>query len=100
MNRITEDIVSKRLEHEKDETAISPLLEKRYEAIASMNECVQREVENLLEAIRAGRLDVRIDLNGICGENKKVFRRLNEMLDVGLGPLGIMAVCAEILSKI
>ncbi|MDY6967059.1 MAG: hypothetical protein SVR08_00185 [Spirochaetota bacterium] len=100
MSNIAENIVFKSLENKEDETAINPLLEKHYEVISSANRRMLREVENLLEAIRAGRLDVRIDLNGICGENIKHLQYLNEMLDKGLGPLSVMAVCAEILSNI
>jgi methyl-accepting chemotaxis protein len=57
------------------------------------------DIKMLIEGALAGRLDVRADAEKYPGENGKMIRGINEMLDAYIGPINVSAEYIDRISK-
>lgn len=64
-----------------------------------VNTAVVEEVRTLVDAIKAGRLDVRADLSGTSGTEREILEGINEMLDAVINPLNVTAEYIDRISK-
>ncbi len=56
---------------------------------AGVSSAVFNEIWNLVDAIKAGKLDNRANLRNINGADKELLEGINEMLDAVIGPLNL-----------
>jgi methyl-accepting chemotaxis protein len=66
----------------------SKALEKKTSRSNSDSQVVLAEITRLAEASKAGRLTERADLTRVAGDSQELLRRVNEMLDAILIPIG------------
>jgi len=66
---------------------------------AGVSSVVFNEVWGLVDAIKAGKLDSRVNLRNINGADKELLEGINEMLDAVIGPLNVAAEYIERISK-
>jgi len=66
---------------------------------AGVSSAVVNEVLDLVDAIKAGKLDNRANLRNINGADKELLEGINEMLDAVVGPLNVAAEYVERISK-
>ena len=57
------------------------------------------EIRSLVEAIKAGHLDVRADLKSASGVEKECLQGINQMLDAVINPLDVAADYVEQISR-
>jgi len=60
---------------------------------------LQEEINLLVEAIKAGRLDVRANVGKASGLEKECLLGINQMLDAVIGPLNVAADYVERISR-
>ncbi|MBW2596922.1 MAG: hypothetical protein JRC93_13335 [Deltaproteobacteria bacterium] len=81
-------------EKEKNETVNETRKEERM-SNTTMSAVVLKEFKILLEAIKAGHLDARVDLSDTSGADRELLEGINEMLDAVIGPLNVATVSAR-----
>lgn len=60
---------------------------------------VFKEVRDLINAIKVGKLDTRANLRGMSGADKELLEEINEMLDAVIGPLKLAAKYVDRIGK-
>ncbi|MBU8912456.1 MAG: hypothetical protein KOO61_00415, partial [Spirochaetales bacterium] len=60
---------------------------------------VIKEVLDLVDAAKAGRLDTRADLKEATGGERELLNGINELLDAVIGPLNVAAEYVDRISK-
>ena len=60
---------------------------------------VFEEFNKILEAVKSGRLDVRAELKGTTGDDKKMLEGINEIIDAFVGPINVTAEYVDRISK-
>ena len=68
-------------------------------ASTTMSAVVLKEFKTLLEAIKSGHLDARVDLSDTSGADRELLEGINEMLDAVIGPLNVAAEYVDRISK-
>jgi len=65
----------------------------------SSNTAVFEEVQRLVQAAVAGKLDTRADVDKFDGQDKAMLNGINEMIDTIVGPLNVAAEYVDRISK-
>jgi len=58
-----------------------------------------REVQDLVDAVKEGRLDTRADLKGVSGDERELLQGVNELIDAIVAPLNVTAEYVDRISK-
>ena len=87
--------VSMNIEIKDDKDEISPALKMTLDTIRGLD----AEIQNLIKAAIAGKLDSRGDAAGYSGSWKNMIVGFNETLDAVIGPLNVAASYVDRISK-
>ena len=60
---------------------------------------VFEEFNKILEAVKSGRLDVRAELKGTTGDDKKMLEGINEIIEAFVAPINVTAEYVDRISK-
>ncbi|NLK51856.1 MAG: hypothetical protein GX295_05370, partial [Syntrophomonadaceae bacterium] len=66
---------------------------------SSLSTVVLQQVQALIKAIKAGKLETRADLSAASGNDRELLNGINEMLDAVINPLGVAAHYVDRIAK-